>query len=101
VNQRFAIGDEGGDLGFDAGDDGFHLAEFRVEVGANGLLLFNQRQRNRERTDLGRIRGGEVCCPFAGGFKVIAIVCGGGNIGEELWQQLVAEAANGKDMVLM
>src|SRR5437660_650415 len=40
VNQRFAVGDEGGDLCFDADGDALHFAKFLVEMVGNHLLFF-------------------------------------------------------------
>ena len=51
VDQRFAVGGEGGDLGFDAGDDALHLAEFGVEMGADGYLFTEGRKRDELRFD--------------------------------------------------
>ena len=48
VNQRLAVGGEGGDLSFDAGNDLLRFGNLGVQKSADGLLLFAGRLKGRQ-----------------------------------------------------
>ena len=60
VNQGFAVGGEGGDLGFDDSNDAFHFTKFLFKLCTDRLLFSNFLLRNWEFTDFCRIRAGGI-----------------------------------------
>ncbi len=49
-NRRLAVGDQGGDLGFDAANYAFHLGQLIVEKTANGILHLRWSEAELETT---------------------------------------------------